>query len=318
MSAVINDVPGSLGAIERMRPGLWGAILPFLPDWSAPEAEAAYVVDLEHKTSVFLGVDIGRQYEERLGRPLGTYEMGVSLDLLGRTEESPWVRDLKFGQYHSWWQLYVQAMAVLWDKSRCVDDHSVDAGFLFLEENDDRWFAREEQATLYAMDLEERADELVGALKVAAQLAEGLPDQLNHMPVVEGKWCQYCPAFNSCPAKWKLAKSMLGMDVEHSVAALTPAQCGSAWLKLSEIKRNIIEKMEKALKHRMREEGGFVLESGKVLRLIEQRGRLGFDRDRAIELLRERGVSQAEIDGLMKRGDAYDSVRAVSADYKDK
>ena len=278
------------------------------------QSELAYVVDVQKRTSVCLGRDIGRDYAGKLGRPLGPYELGTSLDLAAvrAVDQVHWIRDIKFGTYASWWQLYIQAMAVLWAPGQNLGKE-VDAGFLHIEAREDDTFINEDSATLYLMDLDDRADELMTAFGRAQSLQRQLETGTSpaDLKVVEGKWCQYCGAFPHCPAKWKLAKSMLDLDVVGHVAALTPEQCGSAWLKLKEIQKNIIDKTKDALRQRMRTEGPFPLESGKYLKVIEMDGRASLDREATKALLLQLGATEDDVRSLFKAGQPYEMVKEV-------
>ncbi len=308
----INNVIGGNARLRAALPGLADK-LPFLLDGiNNPNAEAAYVVDVKARTSVFLGHDIGRDYAGKLGRELGDYELGVSLDVDGYTHNGavPWIRDFKFGIYHSWWQLYVQAMAIMWLSN---DFTEVDAGFYFVDVRDDDVWVTEQVEVLYAIDIDERATEIMAAFDKARDLEEQYGENTSEMPTVEGKWCQYCGAFPHCPSKWKLAKSLLEMDVIGSVAAMTLEQCGAAWKKLGVIEKNIIDKTKDALKVRMRSEGGFPLEHGKKLAVLQMPGRASLDKPAVVALLLSKGVTQDEIQALTKQGAPYDQVREVKA-----
>ena len=308
LTNVINRLPGAAAKLEAEMPGLMRLLSDSMDGVEAAVGEEAYVVDVESRTSTFVGTNIGREYEKALGRPMKPYELGVSLDVHGRLGGVRWVRDFKFGVYHGWWQLYVQAMAVLWAPGR-ENESSVDAGFLFIEDRNDSLSITEDSTRLYLYELDARAADLMAAFAKAKEL-----EKLTHtnMPVVEGKWCQYCGAFPYCPAKWKLAKAMLSLDVVGDVSALTPAQCGEAWLKLAEVKKNVIEKLQESLKERLRTEGSFPLEQGKKLRLTQMPGRLGFDQPGAIALLEELGATENQIAALVKRGEPFDTVRKVN------
>ncbi len=318
----INNVIGGNARLRAALPGLADKLPSLLDGIGNPNAEAAYVVDVKARTSVFLGHNIGRDYAGKLGRELGDYELGVSLDVDGYTQNGavPWIRDFKFGTYHSWWQLYVQAMAIMWLNN---DWTEVDAGFYFVDvRDDDSVWVTENQETLYLLDIEERADEIMAAFDKARRFEDLLttvtpiwPQRMppSELPTVEGKWCQYCGAFPHCPSKWKLAKSLLDMDVIGSVAAMTLEQCGAAWKKLGMIEKNIIAKTKDALKERMRAEQGFPLEHGKKLAVIQMPGRASLDKPAVVALLLSKGVTQEEIQALTKQGAPYDQVREVLA-----
>lgn len=312
----VNGAIGAADRLEKAVPGLIGKLAEHggLMSVSGLVAEAAYVVDVEKRTSTFLGHDIGRAYVAKLGREMTDYELGVSLDLQAVKDGSLWVRDLKFGIYHSWWQLYVQSMAVLWLPGETR--HEVDAGFLFVETHGEEPYVNDDARVLYAMDLDDRAVEIMEAFDRARlyddMIATGPEDggmPYTELKTVSGKWCQYCGGFPHCPQKWQLAKSMLSLDVVGSVGALTLEQCGAAWKKLAEIEKNIIKVTKDALKERMGTEGGFPLESGKTLRLVQMPGRASLDRAATVALLQSKGATSEEIGSLFKQGLGYDQVR---------
>lgn len=326
LCAVINRMPGAAGRLEAELPGLHQKLAETMDGVSEAVGEEAYVVDIDKRTSTFVGQDIGREYEKALGRKFTKYEMGASLDARGRRKDMPWIRDFKFGIYSSWWQLYIQSMAILWRKGSA--DVEVDAGFMHIEDRDDNITVTEDTAVIYLSDLDERADDLMEAYARAdgleRQLASGT--HYSDLKVVEGKWCQYCGAFPHCPAKWKLAKSMLDLDVVNHIGALTLEQCGAAWLKIGEVKKNLIEKMEDALKVRMEREGGFPLPDGKLLKVLPMPGRKSLDKEAlanifekynnlAVEYTKVTGVPlrKEEAESVLKVGDGYGQVRKVNA-----
>lgn len=311
---VVNRVPGAAGRLEAELPGLHEKIAIEMDGVDDASGEDAYVVDVKSRTSKYLGRNIDRQYEKALGRKLEAYEICTSLDVRGRLDGRPWVRDFKFGITSSWWQLHIQAMAILW-LPNIEEQYEVDAGFIFIEDRDDNITVTNDTATIYIVDLDTRADELMDAFnfaeKLDAELEQGLISA-STIKTVEGKWCTYCGAFPHCPSKWKLAKSMLSLDIVDNIAALTLEQCGDAWLKLAEIKKNIVKKTEEALKERMRAEGGFPLPDGKRLKVLPMPGRLGFDKDGAVQMLLDLGATRDEVAAFVKRGDAFDQVRKVN------
>lgn len=315
LCGIINMVPGAGARIEDELPGLAAKLAEKMTGCEGARAEEAYVVDVQKRTSTFLGVNIGRKYKETLGRPLAEYEIGVSLDVRAVKGQKLWIRDFKFGTTSSWWQLYVQCMAVLWLPG--CEHTEVDAGNLFISDRDDEIEIEETSASVYMIDLDERADEIMRAFEYAkqlqAQLESGTP--YNDLKVVEGKWCNYCGAFPHCPAKWKLAKSMLQLDVVSHVDALTIEQCGDAWAKLAEIKKNIIEKTQDALKVRMRVAGGLPSPDGKLYKLYNTAGRVTVNKEqraKMITMLREAEYTDAEIAPLMTKGEDYETVRKVN------
>jgi hypothetical protein len=269
-------------------------------------AEVAYAVDVKTKRSRLIGIDVGRNYGV-----LGPYEIGVTIDVEGMAEGAPWIRDWKFGRTSSWWQAYVQAMAVLWRPG--MEGHSeVDAGFVYIDGDTGGADYHQDASILYLSDLDERAEEIVKALARAEQMAADLKAQQS-IKTTEGSWCTYCGAYPYCPSKTRLVRAML-MDLgdfDQTIALLSPEQCGSAWQKLKEIQK-LAAKLEDTLKTRMEAEP-FPLPNGKVLRMVETKGWPYFDKDRTYSLLREKGASETEIKNAMKMRAGSKSAKETKA-----
>jgi hypothetical protein len=314
LAGVINRRPGAAAKLAKQYPDLGFRLEEYIGNVSGAAAEEAYVIDLERRTSRYLGKEIGRKYEEKLGRALAPCEIGTSLDFHATRKGMHIIRDWKFGRYSSWWQLFVQSMAVLWSPT-ANGATEVDAGFIHIltagEDGEEETVTYEDQATVYLMDLDDRAQEIVTAIK-RAQAMEGQADP----PTREGKWCEYCAAYPHCPAKWKMVRYIGSIEpnsLEGMVNTLTPEQCGAAYKKLGEIEKNIIERYKKVLRHRMKVEGGFPLASGKVLKVIQMPGRDSLDRPALMALLREKGATTAEISACFKTGAPFDMVKEKKA-----
>lgn len=327
ISNVINRHPGAAAKLTEEIPALGYQLAGLLHQVHNPMAEKAYVVDVQKRVSTFLGIDIDRKYEQCLGRPLNQYEIGVSLDVHGFIGQTyHWVRDFKFGVYSSWWQLFIQSMAVLWcqnpdERDPEADATEVDAGFIHVKATTEEVDGQElesvdihdDTATIYLTDLDDRADELMTAFGRARSLERMLVEGVspNDLKTIEGKWCEYCGAYPHCPSKWKLAKAMLDMDIVGHVGALTLEQCGVAWKKLTEIEKKIVKTTKAALRKRMADEDGFPLASGKKLVLKEMPGRDGLDRAVLMAILRQYNVPQEEINSIFKPGEPYMQVFEV-------
>jgi hypothetical protein len=99
-----------------------------------------------------------------------------------------------------------------------------------------------------AFDLAEIADELRG-------LAETLP-QATSADVSEGPHCDFCPAFNSCPAKMKLALAIGSGDaqrelasIERRVEAMTDGELARAYETLERYD-DIAERVRRTIRQR--------------------------------------------------------------------
>jgi hypothetical protein len=307
---VIDKKPGAADMLAQRYPNLGFKLAEKLQGVKDVRAETAYVVDVEKRTAVSVGHGIGRKYERALGRPMRDFEMGSSLDLEGSSGR-PWIRDLKFGIYHSWWQLTVQAMALCWSRGLT----EADVGFLFIDEDEDgNVEIHEESRVLYLLDLDNAADQLMGAFRRATQLHFDMSkDGPASLPTVEGKHCTYCGAYPHCPSKWKLAKAMMGeLDISASVAAMAPEALGALWKKLGEFEKNQIKKTKDAIKERLRVEGPMPTTEGKAIKLITMAGRDSLDRSATLALLKAKGATREEVNALFKTGAEYTQVKEVN------
>jgi hypothetical protein len=130
------------------------------------------------------------------------------------------------------------------------------------------------------------------AVEAAAALAR------EEEPVLHlGPWCRYCPALAACPARTSLARSMASdaVDLASRVKALTPAQQGSAWLKVQEILA-MAESIKDVLKDLARQQP-FPVGDTKEVRETHY-WRRTFDKERAIAMLLERGATPEELEQL--------------------
>lgn len=132
--------------------------------------------------------------------------------------------------------------------ARLVGVDTARTGYVYLREDGTFTTA---WATFGAFDLAEIADEL-----------RGLADRLSHALAAdrgiphEGDWCGYCPAFNSCPAKTKLALAIGSgaahrelASIERRVEAMTDGELATAY---SAIERydDIAERVRKTIRQR--------------------------------------------------------------------
>jgi hypothetical protein len=96
-----------------------------------------------------------------------------------------------------------------------------------------------------AIDLADIADD---HRALAAQLKQADRNTLH-----QGDWCDYCPAFTSCPAKMQLAheigSSSALVDIEPRIEAMTDAELGAAYTKLLAFE-DVAERVKKAIKQR--------------------------------------------------------------------
>jgi hypothetical protein len=304
LAGAINGRVGGMVALKKALPHF---DLPLLLDGvENPRGEAAFVINVKNRTSVYLGKEIARDYEGKLGRPLEAYEFGVSLDVDGMKNGAPWVRDFKFGHHSTVWQVRIQAMAVAWN----TDAAMVDVGLVYVDASDGGANPIEDARQFFVYELDEHADLLVAAwdrvLAIQAEVDAGKP--MADLATVEGPHCTYCGAYPHCPSKWKLAKSMMGgLDV-GAIEAMTLDQCGIVWAKWKEIEKLGKSRIEDVIKLRMKQEGGIPLPNGKIARMSDMPGRHSMDLERAREMLMEKGATVEEIQSLVKQGESYQRV----------
>lgn len=156
-----------------------------------------------------------------------------------------------------------------------------------------------------AFDLQAYADELADGRervhRAIERFAAGEP-----LSVSSGSWCKYCPAMAACPRYTALARSALptlqelvqGGDVEAvkaRFAVMPQEEQARAWRIVVEIGR-LHEMMDTALRA-LAKQRRIPLGDGKVLREITGTTSR-FNQGRAVESLRKRGATDAEIVAL--------------------
>ena len=267
-------------------------------------AEAAYVVNVEKRSSQFLGTDIGRDYEKALGRKLRRHEIPTTLDLDGYRGRR-YIRDWKFGKSASLYQLLVQGMAVAYEPGAAIVE--IDAGFVFIDGETHGRVWEEDKRILSLEEIDCAADQLVRAWKRADEMEEAIAKNLP-VTTTEGSWCIFCGAYPYCPAKTRLVRHLLDeIAADEAVAALTAEQCGQAWAKLQEI-RKLADRMYEALKGRAMVEP-LPLPNGKRLRMVDIPGRRMVNLEEATKLLEELGATPEQVAKVIKKGASYQSPK---------
>jgi Protein of unknown function (DUF2800) len=257
--------------------------------------EVAYALDPVARTARFLGVDIGRDYERFA---LGPNEVPGSLDIEGlRIDDVPVIIDTKTGWLdvtdaeENGQGLFFGCVQYLLTGATEVEfriNKVLASGRVLLDSSH----------TYSALDMDLYMDEYAQALAQSREarrvyLAGGTPD------VNVGAWCRYCESMEACPAYTRLAMAMATDTavLEARIAAMPLADAGQAWLKAKQIE-SMLDRVLSALKARARQEP-LPTADGKVVRPI------AFEREdlvvsAALELLRERGASEAEIAALYR------------------
>lgn len=271
--------------------------------------ESAYAVDAATGSIVYLGENIEREYNEacrRLyGRDLTDTEFCVSLDVeamhsKGYPCAADWKTGIKRTACKDMWQMLLQAyvLAVKYDA------FEVEARVMYVAENgnvtiDDHIFSR--------MELDGVPARLMNILnRIAA--AKAVIDAGGSPDVHMGSWCTYCPAIRGCYAQTALVKAMLPDLQAIDVDGLTLPQAGAAWAKLKQIGA-LYEKIEKALKLRIYQEGEIPADEGYVYRVIDS-SRMGVSNDKVRGMLHVLGATDEQKESIMTKTTFQKIVRS--------
>ena len=259
-------------------------------------AEEASVINVKTRKTITLGVDINREYEKALGRPLEKYEIPMSMDLCGlKNAWVPWTRDLKFGLYADEWQARAQGMSLAWSYGAS----EVDVGFAFVDVATRE--IREEPYLYYEHELDAWADELVGAFDRLYALEEQLTKS-NPWPLqtIEGSWCQYCAALPHCPSKMRLARALIELeDIAPKIEAMTLEQRGRVYVEWKRWKQ-VLERIGDSMKDLVAHES-VPLPNGKILTLDTVRGYEYPGKQETYAMLTQLGATPQQIKGVMRR-----------------
>lgn len=251
-------------------------------------AEVAYGLDTAEDRAWEVGVDIGRRYP-----PAPPHVVHGTIDIVSHCtfDDVPCVDDWKTG---------FQGVA------RCEDNDQmlyaaravhlvtgaprVKARILYVRPSG-VVFPDEHTFSLFELDdyAGTLADTVARVQRAKALVASGIvPD------VHAGSWCKYCPSLDACPRHVALARAMLPelANLEERMAALTPEQGGAAWLKMKAC-ASVLDRVEKGLK-KMAAVAPLPVGNGKEVRPLTI-AKSFFSKERAIELLRQRGATTEEI-----------------------
>jgi hypothetical protein len=174
-------------------------------------------------------------------------------DYVGRDGAAVVVLDWKtghkyLGPAHESRQLRMLALAA----ARLEEVDEARVGYCFLREDGTYSFS---WASFDAFDLAEIADELRDLVSTLddAQTAADVRDPADFH---EGEWCDYCPAFNSCPAKMQLARAIGTGEalrdlatIERRVEAMTDAELARAYEAIERYD-DVAERVRKAVRAR--------------------------------------------------------------------
>lgn len=263
--------------------------------------EVSYALDVRARTARELGVDIGRDYAgaaSRAGAPLGEWEVPGSDDIEGtRFDGVPVVLDMKFG-FGDVTEPEDNGQGLYFGAARSILTGAPEVEFRLARVHTDGGITI--QSTVYTrFEIDSYLDEYEEALERVRQtrrvyLARGA------VSVAEGTHCNYCDAFDSCPGKQALARSMLGdiVDLHGRIQAMSLEDAGRAWVKAHDEIAPLLKIVIDALKERAGREP-IPTRPGKVLREV-QSGRRDFSDKAAIALLKQLGATDAQIETLYK------------------
>jgi len=214
--------------------------------------EKAYALNVQTRTTRYVGTNIGRDYNgelERTGQaPLSTYEIPFTIDVEAFFETTPVELDYKSGQSigdpAEHWQRRVCATGLMlyYDASTAISRVAYiwDSGEIKHDGHEFTLFDAEE----YCDQLKSAIDNVLAAKSL---LASGI------MPPVSpsDEACAYCPAMTYCPYWMNTAKAMLGKLTEITqgphLTALTPEEMGQVW-ELAKQAEKLLEPVLKGLK----------------------------------------------------------------------
>jgi hypothetical protein len=210
--------------------------------------ELALAWDHEADTARALPSTGHRDYEE--AKPT---EFVGTADYVGREGAAVVVLDYKTGHKYlgparESRQLRMLALAA----ARVEGVDEARAGYCFLREDGTYSFS---WAEFDAFDLAAIADELRD-LVATLDDAQTAADVRDARDFHEGEWCDYCPAFNSCPAKMQLARAIGTGDalkelatIERRIEQMTDAELARAYEAIERYD-DVAERVRKAVRAR--------------------------------------------------------------------
>lgn len=261
-------------------------------DLSNVRAEVSYAIDVERSEVRELGINLGRKYPPR--RPA---EFAGTNDIEGRRiDDVEVVGDVKTGELVTPCRDNPQMKFHARARQLATGASEVEGRLIYIRRDGKVML---DCHTFRAFELETFQDEAVFFIE-RREAARARYEATGQVTVSTGDHCKYCPAMTACPRYVALARSMvvdvveLGTDVAaRGFVTMTPEQMGIAWAKLTDIGR-VHDQIKEGLKA-MAKQGSFPLPNGKMVRMIEF-ARSDFSREKAFELMRAKGATQAEIE----------------------
>jgi hypothetical protein len=204
--------------------------------------EVAFVYDALKGTAKEVGRDIGRSYPA-----LAHFELAGTADLVGMTEDSVVILDLKSGYGRlpapgDHWQLRILGLMA----ARAYGRTHARLGLMFQHDEDDE--PRYEFGEADAFDLSDTAE---AVKETAIRLDTERALYLNGLipDVTPGEHCKYCPAFSGCPAKVGLLRTLASdpdLAMSSLLSSLSPEKAPDVYWKVQEYDA-LFKKVKEAL-----------------------------------------------------------------------
>lgn len=281
--AVGGDLTGQPEVVQK---AMAGAV--------AVDVEVAYAIDVEKETARVIGRRMGRNYG-----PLSPSEIALTVDAVIDGEGvTVWDWKSRKRVTPAKHNLQVRAGCVAVMKTRGLSEVGGAIGYLADGEDDAAWFDSFDAATFFA-DMRSMLNRIGAARALVA--TGGVPE------VASGPWCDYCPSMAYCPAKTRLAMSILGeLDtVRGQIAFMSVEQVSKAYDKAKEIE-TLLETVMQSIRDRISQEY-IPRPNGKRLALVECE-RKGFDTSAAKKKLEALGESLAQFEKVTR----YTQVKEIN------
>jgi len=264
-------------------------------DLTDVRGEMMYALDVERWTVRELGSNRGRRYPR-----LGPTEIGGTNDLEGvRVDDVQVVVDIKSGSRVTAAEENPQILYHAAARHLRTGSAVVQGRLAYIAE--DGGVEVDAAPDFGPFDLESFGDDLRSMVRSVAasreRLGNGGPPRVS-----AGDWCKYCPAMVACPRFTALARRMLGdlQQIDAALGAMTPTEQGRAWQRAKEAE-SLVEHILGGLRAIAESDHPIPLPDGRVVKAVPW-GTSHFARDKALTMLRERGVSDDEIRALTVKG----------------
>lgn len=263
LEAVPEEWRGAASSVDWSR-------IPFDSETATPEYALIWNIAKDEVREVGRNGEIDH---DELQAMIGAGEYGGVIDLLSLTEDAVVLCDWKFSygasidkaEINGQMRSYAVLAAKLFKKSRA------EMLVCRIPDNGQPWWSTE---SLDSLGL----DSAEAAIRKHLRDVEAARETYRSSGIVptpvEGTWCSFCPAANSCPARVALLLSALAEDEAKAAALarlpepLTPEAAARLWPKLVQAER-LIERLKGNVKDIARTWGGLKLDNGNVVGEVE-------------------------------------------------